>query len=193
MSRARKFRRLMAAHPSLALTHIPHERRDYYAVHFETIDDYPHNDRLLAIVRARRAEAWADVQEYIDGDTWDSCGSRRHPEVYAIVYNLRHVGGREAGLSLIERLRGDGYRLDLTNHEDFEPDCGACDCEDPDCPYRVHLLNTKGERFCGNYACESADAETDDAEAATCPTCKRMCGEQLVLPGVVTKPVAGAA
>jgi hypothetical protein len=150
VSRARKFRRLIAAHLGLAIGHVPHERRDYYAVQFQGSGDWPHRDRLLVFVRGRHAYAWADVQEYVDGDTWDPCGAPGHPEVYAIFYNVAHAGGPQAGLDPVERLRADGYRLDLTNHEEFEPDCGACGCEDSDCPYRVHLLNAKGERFCGN-------------------------------------------
>jgi len=178
----RKLRRWARRHEALlaACRPLTPEDKAFYTVRFESSGDHPHHDRLYAIVRGKRAHEWADVHCYFDGDTWDACGPE---EVYAIAYNVAHAGGSEAGVSPIDRWRAEGYALDLSGHEDFEPDCEACGCKDVECPLRVHLERENGLRFCG-FGGDAEDAK--DVAACTCSVCKAKYQEQIPLPGVVT-------
>lgn len=108
--------------------------QDLYPVHFEALhEDYPHRDRLTAIVRGERANEWADEHTTIDGDTLEESGPE---EVYAIVDNTVHAGGPSAGVDPIDRWRAEGYDLNLSGHEDFNPDCASVGCLDRQCPWR---------------------------------------------------------
>jgi hypothetical protein len=95
-------------------------------VKLSTLDDYPHNDVVLAEVRGWGAHEWADWDGYINGDSWETA---RDMPGYAYAMPGNHAG-------LVEELRAEGYELDLSEYEEFNKDCEDVGCEDEECPAR---------------------------------------------------------
>lgn len=139
MSNARKRRRLAADFPQLICSHIPWERKDFYTVKLTSCGDYPHGDVIFAEVRGEHAEAWADSDHSIAGDTWESTGDPGF--VYAMPSNHD---------KLVEELQRQGYVLDLSDYPGPPVmSCMVVDCTAKDCWYRQERARKREERACG--------------------------------------------
>lgn len=173
MGHARATRRLMARYPDLAVEHIPWQRTDWMTVRLRNSDDYPHGDMVMAEVEGPDAHRWADHDGYIGGSSWET--PRDMTGFAAMLCN--HSG-------LVAELRAAGYDLDLSEYSEPIQSCDDADCEDPECPYRVHWDHDVGLP-CGLHWPHGCDPEVStEHDKLTCHKCKRMYGEQLTLPGV---------
>lgn len=94
-----------------------------FTVKLSTMDDYPHNDVVMAEVSGRGADKWADNDQYIAGSSWET--PRDMPN-FAYAMPVNHDG-------LVAELRKEGYKLDLSEYEVPEKLCKEVGCTDREC------------------------------------------------------------
>ena len=93
--------------------------KDRLTVKLSMCDDYPHGDVCMAVVEGRWAEAWAEHDQTIAGDSWENPDGDDF--VYAMPCN---------SATLVDELKAEGYSVDASewSEPDYDEPCGQKSC-----------------------------------------------------------------